>query len=60
MRYLVTYTDMDNGTQHAFYTNWFDVENNYNADCGMMVFDLVNHKYMVNSLNWNDIKDDNL
>jgi hypothetical protein len=58
MKYLVTYTE--NGTQKAFYTNWFDVENNFNPDVGMVVFDLINHKYMVNSLAWNDIEEDHL
>ena len=47
MKYLVTY--IENGIQKAFYTNWFDVENNFNSEVGMVVFDLVNHKYMVNS-----------
>jgi hypothetical protein len=56
--YLITYTE--NGTQKAFYTNWFDPENNFNADVGMIVFDLVNHKYMVNSLGWTDIEEDHL
>jgi len=58
MRYLVTY--IENGTQQAFYTNWFDVENNFNPEVGMMVFDLITHKYMVNSLGWTDIKEDHL
>jgi len=58
MMYLITYTE--NGTQKAFYTNWFDPENNFNADVGMIVFDLVNHKYMVNSLGWTDIEEDHL
>jgi hypothetical protein len=58
MKYLVTY--IENGTQKAFYTNWFDVENSFNSDVGMVVFDLVNHKYMVNSLGWSDIDEDHL
>jgi len=58
MKYLVTY--IENGTQKAFYTNWFDVENNFNSDVGMVVFDLVNHKYMVNSLGWSDIDEDHI
>lgn len=58
MKYLLTY--IENGTQKAFYTNWFDVENNFNSDVGMVVFDLVNHKYMVNSLGWSDIDEDHL
>lgn len=58
MKYLVTY--IENGTQQAFYTNWFDVENNFNSEVGMVVFDLVNHKYMVNTLGWSDIDEDHL
>jgi len=58
MNYLVTY--IENGIQKAFYTNWFDVENNFNSEVGMVVFDLVNHKYMVNSLGWSDIEEDHL
>lgn len=59
MRYLVTYTD-ENGLQKAFYTNWFTAENNFNADVGMIVFDLIKRKYMTNSLDWNDIEEDHL
>lgn len=58
MKYLITY--IDNGVQKAFYTNWFDVENNFNPDVGMVVFDLINDKYMVNTLSWNDILEDHL
>ena len=58
MQYLVTYTE--NGLQKSFYTKWNDEENNFNPDAGMIVFDLINHKYMVNSLGWTDIEFDNL
>lgn len=58
MKYLVTY--IENGMKKAFYTNWFDFENNFNPEAGMVVFDLVNHKYIVNSLGWNDIDEDHL
>lgn len=58
MQYLVTYTE--NGVQKAFYTNWFDVENNFNSEVGMIVFDLLNHKYIVNSLGWVNIEEDHL
>ena len=58
MQYLVTY--IENGLQKSFYTKWFDIENNFNSEVGMIVFDLINHKYMVNSLGWTDIEFDNL
>ena len=58
MRYLVTY--IENGMQKAFYTNWFDPDNNFNSEVGMVVFDLVNHKYMVNGLTWINIDEDSL
>ena len=46
--------------QKAFYTNWFDAENHFNADVQMIVFDLYNHKYMINSTGWSDIEEDSL
>jgi len=58
MQYLVTYTE--NGLRKSFYTKWFDIENNFNSETGMIVFDLINHKYMVNSMGWTDIEFDNL
>lgn len=58
MQYLIIY--LEKGTQKAFYTNWFDVENNFNSEVGMVVFDLINHKYMVSSLGWSDIDEDHL
>lgn len=58
MRYLVTYTE--NGLQKAFYTEWFDEDNHFNPEVGMVVFDLVNHKYLVNTLGWTDIEFDHL
>jgi hypothetical protein len=57
-RYLITYSE--NGKCHAFYTHWFDVQNNFAPDKGMVVFDLLNHKYMVNTLGWADIEEDHL
>lgn len=58
MRYLVTYTN--EGKQEAFYTEWFDIENNFNPEVGMIVFDLVKHKYLINNLGWIDIQQDHL
>lgn len=58
MKYLVIYTE--NGLRKAFYTNWFNVENNFNSEVEMIVFDLVNHKYIVNNLEWSDIEEDHL
>ena len=59
MQYLVTYTDSE-GIQQAFYTHWFDVENHFNPQLSMVVFDLVNHKFMSGSLVWVDIQEDHL
>lgn len=58
MRYLVTYSE--NGLRKAFYTDWFDVDNNFNSEVDMIVFDLARHKYMVNSVGWTDIEEDHL
>lgn len=58
MIYLITY--IENGTQKAFYTNWFERENNFNAELNMVVFDLVNHQYMDKNLVWTDIEQNHL
>jgi len=57
-QYLVTYTE--NGKPHEFYTHWFDVKNIFVSDKKVVVYDLLNHKYMVNSLGWADIDEDHL
>ncbi len=58
MKYLVTYTN-EAGVRVVFYTEWFDVENNFRPDLNMIVFDLVANKYLVNDC-WNEIKFDHL
>jgi hypothetical protein len=58
MRYLITYTE--EGIQKAFYSEIFDVENNFDPDFGMIVFDLAEDKYLVNNLGWLDIEFDHL
>ena len=58
MRYLITHTE--EGIQKAFYSDWFDIENNFNADVGMIVFDLAKNKYLTSNLVWLDIEFDHL
>lgn len=58
MKYLVTF--IEDGIQKSFYTNYFDIENNFNSEVKMVVFDLTNHKFMVDSLGWVDIDEDYL
>jgi hypothetical protein len=52
MRYLILVG------YEAFYTNWFDAENNYAA--GMVVFDLINHTFTNDGTTWNEINEDHL
>lgn len=42
----------------AFYTNWFDADNNY-VD-GMVVFNLLTDMYTINGFNWFEIAEDSL
>lgn len=58
MRYLITYTE--NGLQKAFYTNWFDPENNFNADLNMIVFNLSANKFTTDGYLWLKIDEDHL
>lgn len=58
MRYLVTYIVHD--IRCAFYTEWFDPENNFGEGCNMVVFDLKKNIYYDDNLTWSDIKIDSL
>ena len=56
MRYLVTTKE----AYAPFLTEWFDYENHFNPDLGMVVFDLLNCKYTTDGKNWVDINIDHL
>lgn len=58
MNYLVTYNE--NGTSKAFYTEWFDSDNNFNAELVMNVFKLLAHQYTTDGKTWVDIEFDHL
>lgn len=55
MRYLVT----TNCTSPCL-TNWFNPENHWNIEMGLVVYDLLERKYMTNGKDWIDIEIDNL
>jgi hypothetical protein len=56
MRYLIT----TNEKHQPFLTKWFDPENHFNPDIGMIVYDLVEEKFTTDGVNWNDILIDHL
>ena len=47
MQYLVTTTNGE-----PFTSKWFDVENNFNAEIGMVVYDLIDFCYTKDGKNW--------
>ncbi len=55
MRYLIT-----TSTNQPFLTNWYEFENHFNADLGMVVYDLELEKYTTDGFTWFDIKSDHL
>ena len=55
MRYLIT---TNNNT--PFFTEWFDVENHFNKDVDMAVYDLSENRYTTDGVNWNRIMEDHL
>lgn len=55
MRYLITTT-----THAPFLTEWYDFENHFNQDLGMVVYDLLNQKYTNNGYTWFEIQIDHL
>ena len=54
-QYLIT-----TKTGEPFFTDWFDPENNFNAEAGMVVYDLFNYLYTTDGKNWKDIQEDHL
>jgi hypothetical protein len=55
MRYLVT-----SNNSEPFFTNWFDKENHWIEDVGMIVYDLVLRQYTNDGKNWIEIEIDRL
>ena len=55
MRYLIIVQG-----EPPYYTKWYTNENCWRDNCGMMVFDLMNHEYTTNGIDWKDIIEDHL
>ena len=55
MNFLVT-TD----TEPPFFTDWFTSENIFNAEVGMVVYNLRNNTYTTDGMIWNCIETDHL
>lgn len=60
MKYLIIYTRPETGKREAFYTNWFTPENNFNADCDMIVVDRTRSLVTFDGETWQDIEEDHL
>ena len=55
MRYLIT-----TNIQPPFLSDWFDAENHFNADVGMVVYDLAKGVYTDDGEKWSEIEVDHL
>lgn len=53
MQYLITLP-----SNEPFITKWFEAENNFVE--GMIVYDLINHCFTTDGINWNPIQIDHL
>lgn len=60
MKYLIIATDPLTGGKTAFYTDWFQAENHFNPEAGMVVIDLTQHLVTFDGETWQDIEDDHL
>lgn len=60
MKYLVIATNPITGEQEAFYTDWFQAENHFNPEVGMVVIDQTQHLVTFDGETWQDIEDDHL
>ena len=58
MQYLITYIEC--GETRCFFTKWFDVENHFNTEVDMIVYDLYKGKYFDKDLVWKYIEEDHL
>ena len=59
MRYLIT-TNLLLSGQRPFFTNWFNVEKDFNSEIEMVVYDLHYNKYTEDGINWYEIEFDHL
>ena len=55
MRYLITTKE-----NLPFFTKWFEPENHFNPEINMIVYDLIEMKFMHDGQNWHDIEIDHL
>ena len=55
MRYLITTAGGE-----PFFSDFFEPENHFSENVGMVVFDLVNHTYTTDGATWVEIKEDHL
>lgn len=55
MRYLVTADSYE-----PFMTNWFEAENNFNAELNMVVYDLNTYTYTTDGKTWHKLNFDHL
>lgn len=60
MKYLVVATNPLTGERMAFYTDWFQAENHFDASAGMVVIDLIHHLVTFDGETWQDIEEDHL
>lgn len=56
MRYLITTLE----SYEPFLTDYFDSENHFNMDLGMVVFDLKLKRYTNDGVIWHDLQVDHL
>lgn len=54
-QYLIYYKSAE---YPCYYTHWYDYENNYEP--GMIVIDLLNHKFTDDGIAWKEIEEDRL
>jgi hypothetical protein len=55
MRYLITTKN-----EPPFLTRWFEYENHFNPELGMIIYDLSANTYTTDGINWLEIEIDHL
>lgn len=55
MRYLITTKN-----EPPFLTKWFEPDNHFNHELGMIAYDLSENTYTIDGINWLEIEIDHL
>lgn len=60
MNYLIICDNPETGKPYAFYTDWYQFDNHYNAELNMVVANLAKGEITYDGKTWEEIDEDHL